>query len=208
MHQKLCISVLCKVHQKHKLNLITVFGASILAIMVCVVEDLNELLRKTAIVMLLSLTYRRAQLNILGMSSQQWWYKTMSIWTIFTFVIWLQIDAQWRFFLTIFSLSYISSWFIFAICWNLISFTHGDLNKNLTELSEFRSCVVGCDSFACFFLFSLETQVLRPTENINFFSWCLTLVVGLNRIWYQICNWGMSGSSFSYNSSSNCRNLY
>ncbi|XP_037042544.1 ATP-sensitive inward rectifier potassium channel 1-like [Bradysia coprophila] len=68
------------------------------------------------------------------------------------------IDAQWRFFLTLFSLSYMSSWFIFAVCWYLISHTHGDLNRNSAEIDDIR-CVVGCKSFADFFLLSLETQV-------------------------------------------------
>ncbi|KAJ6650042.1 Inward rectifier potassium channel irk-1 [Pseudolycoriella hygida] len=74
-------------------------------------------------------------------------------------VVTTMIDAQWRFFLTIFSMSYVSSWFIFAVCWYLISYTHGDLDSNLQDIKTFRSCVVGCDSFADFFLFSLETQV-------------------------------------------------
>lgn len=88
-----------------------------------------------------------------------------SIIVIYRFVVRLQIDAQWRFFLTIFSMSYLSSWFIFAICWYLISYTHGDLNKDLVNQEGFRSCVKGCDSFADFFLFSIETQVLEAKRN-------------------------------------------
>lgn len=147
---------------RNKLILISVFGAQskIPALMVFVVEGLNEWLRKMAIEILLSLTYLRELLNTLGMLLPQWWYFPLFNYIICTFIKWLQIDAQWRFFLTIFSMSYLSSWFIFAICWYLISYTHGDLNNNLTELNEFRSCVGGCKSFADFFLFSVETQVL------------------------------------------------
>lgn len=155
---------------RNKLVSISVCGAQskIRATTAFVVEDRNELSRKTATEILPSLIYRREPLNIFGMLLRQWWYFALINYIICTFIKWLQIDAQWRFFLTTFSLSYLSSWFIFAVCWYLISYTHGDLNKNLTEQNGFRSCVVGCKSFADFFLFSLETQVLAPTWKTHF----------------------------------------
>lgn len=59
---------------RNKLILITVFGAQskIPVITVFVVEDLNELSRKMAIEILLSLTYLREPQNTLGMLLPQW----------------------------------------------------------------------------------------------------------------------------------------
>lgn len=73
-----------------------------------------------------------------------------------------QIDAQWRFVLTLFSLSYFISWIIFAIFWYLISYTHGDLIYNSVtglRLNDGPLCVMGCKSFVDYFLLSVETQV-------------------------------------------------
>ncbi|XP_047024198.1 G protein-activated inward rectifier potassium channel 3-like isoform X2 [Helicoverpa zea] len=69
------------------------------------------------------------------------------------------VDAQWRWTLLVFALSFILSWLLFALIWWLIIFTHGDLtppppNENVT----FTPCLNNVNSFTGCFLFSVETQ--------------------------------------------------
>ncbi|KAF9424132.1 hypothetical protein HW555_000841 [Spodoptera exigua] len=69
------------------------------------------------------------------------------------------VDAQWRWTLLVFALSFILSWLLFALIWWLIIFTHGDLtppppNENVT----FIPCLNNVNSFTGCFLFSVETQ--------------------------------------------------
>ncbi|KAL0841346.1 hypothetical protein ABMA28_015056 [Loxostege sticticalis] len=69
------------------------------------------------------------------------------------------VDAQWRWTLLVFALSFILSWLMFALIWWLIIFTHGDLtppppNSNIT----FIPCLNNVNTFTGCFLFSVETQ--------------------------------------------------
>ncbi|XP_063825022.1 G protein-activated inward rectifier potassium channel 3 isoform X2 [Ostrinia nubilalis] len=69
------------------------------------------------------------------------------------------VDAQWRWTLLVFALSFILSWLMFALIWWLIIFTHGDLtppppDQNIT----FIPCLNNVNSFTGCFLFSVETQ--------------------------------------------------
>ncbi|XP_045514705.1 G protein-activated inward rectifier potassium channel 3-like isoform X3 [Pieris brassicae] len=72
------------------------------------------------------------------------------------------VDAQWRWTLLLFTLSFIISWLIFALIWWLIAFTHGDLEPDhlpeMQESSNWKPCVLGIYGFTSCFLFSIETQ--------------------------------------------------
>lgn len=72
------------------------------------------------------------------------------------------VDAQWRWTLIVFALSFLLSWLGFAIIWWLISFTHGDFEINhlpeYQETSGWTPCVSQIQSFTSCFLFSIETQ--------------------------------------------------
>ncbi|XP_055376730.1 G protein-activated inward rectifier potassium channel 3-like, partial [Condylostylus longicornis] len=81
------------------------------------------------------------------------------------------VDAQWRWTLLIFALSFIMSWAIFAIIWWLIAYAHGDIEymriedaalkgdtDKLIENETFTVCVKEVRSFKSAFLFSVETQ--------------------------------------------------
>lgn len=70
------------------------------------------------------------------------------------------VDAQWRWTLLVFALSFILSWLLFALIWWLIIFTHGDLTPiPLTEQREPPvPCLNNVNSFTGCFLFSVETQ--------------------------------------------------
>ncbi|XP_017888093.1 uncharacterized protein LOC108629754 isoform X2 [Ceratina calcarata] len=72
------------------------------------------------------------------------------------------VDAQWRWTLLCFSLSFMLSWLGFAVIWWLIAFTHGDFEE--AHLPPFQTennwtpCVYNIFSFTSCFLFSIETQ--------------------------------------------------
>nr|ASN63877.1 inward rectifier potassium channel 2A-b [Spodoptera exigua] len=72
------------------------------------------------------------------------------------------VDAQWRWTLLVFTLSFILSWLGFALIWWLISFTHGDLEPDhlppMQEASNWKPCVFNIYDFTSCFLFSIETQ--------------------------------------------------
>ncbi|CAG5050234.1 unnamed protein product [Parnassius apollo] len=72
------------------------------------------------------------------------------------------VDAQWRWTLLVFTLSFILSWLGFALIWWLIAFTHGDLEidhlPELQESSNWKPCVLNINDFTSCFLFSIETQ--------------------------------------------------
>ncbi|XP_068631610.1 inward rectifier potassium channel 2-like isoform X3 [Battus philenor] len=69
------------------------------------------------------------------------------------------VDAQWRWTLLVFALSFILSWLMFALIWWLIIFTHGDLNPPPpNNTAEFIPCLNNVNSFTGCFLFSVETQ--------------------------------------------------
>ncbi|XP_071051776.1 G protein-activated inward rectifier potassium channel 3-like isoform X2 [Onthophagus taurus] len=72
------------------------------------------------------------------------------------------VDAQWRWTLIIFALSFLLSWLGFAVIWWLIAFTHGDFEElHLPEnqnASGWTPCVSALNSFTSCFLFSIETQ--------------------------------------------------
>ncbi|XP_067614818.1 G protein-activated inward rectifier potassium channel 3 isoform X5 [Eurosta solidaginis] len=76
------------------------------------------------------------------------------------------VDAQWRWTMAIFALSFIISWALFAFVWWVIAYAHGDFeyiynrdffperNENVTH----RMCVTEVRSFVSAFLYSVETQ--------------------------------------------------
>ncbi|XP_026317812.1 G protein-activated inward rectifier potassium channel 3-like isoform X2 [Hyposmocoma kahamanoa] len=68
------------------------------------------------------------------------------------------VDAQWRWTLLIFSLSFILSWLLFALIWWLIIFTHGDLNPPPPNTTAPIPCLNNVNTFTGCFLFSIETQ--------------------------------------------------
>ncbi|XP_034830952.1 ATP-sensitive inward rectifier potassium channel 12 isoform X2 [Maniola hyperantus] len=68
------------------------------------------------------------------------------------------VDAQWRWTLLVFALSFILSWLLFALIWWLIIFTHGDLNPPVDPHEPFIPCLNNVNSFTGCFLFSVETQ--------------------------------------------------
>ncbi|KAL0278337.1 UNVERIFIED_CONTAM: hypothetical protein PYX00_000181 [Menopon gallinae] len=79
------------------------------------------------------------------------------------------VDAQWRWTLLVFSLNFLLSWLLFAVIWWLIAYSHGDLDAKNNEVvaaylnetfenPHWVPCVIGINSFASCFLFSVETQ--------------------------------------------------
>lgn len=72
------------------------------------------------------------------------------------------VDAQWRWTLLAFTLSFILSWLGFALIWWLIAFTHGDLEEDhlppMQETTNWKPCVFNIYDFTSCFLFSIETQ--------------------------------------------------
>ncbi|XP_055377194.1 G protein-activated inward rectifier potassium channel 3-like [Condylostylus longicornis] len=85
------------------------------------------------------------------------------------------VDAQWRWTLLIFVLSFLISWATFGIIWFIIAYKHGDIeyirmtsstiiNENnddpIQEIfnETFKVCITEIHSFTSAFLFSVETQ--------------------------------------------------
>lgn len=74
-------------------------------------------------------------------------------WDIFTTIL----EWKWRYHFGIFVLSYLLTWFFFALLWYCIVLWHGDHHFALDdENHEF--CVVNVNSFITALLFSIETQ--------------------------------------------------
>ncbi|TNM91536.1 hypothetical protein fugu_019916 [Takifugu bimaculatus] len=72
------------------------------------------------------------------------------------------VDLKWRFTLVIFTTTFVSSWLLFAMCWWLVAFAHGDLDperQNGTTAAGRDYCVTDVKSFTSAFLFSIEVQV-------------------------------------------------
>ncbi|XP_026317472.1 G protein-activated inward rectifier potassium channel 3-like isoform X2 [Hyposmocoma kahamanoa] len=101
------------------------------------------------------------------------------------------VDAQWRWTLLVFTLSFILSWLGFALIWWLIAFTHGDLEENhlppMQDSSGWNPCVLNIHDFTSCFLFSIETQhtigygARTTTEECPeaIFIMCLQSIVGV-----------------------------
>ncbi|XP_073945437.1 G protein-activated inward rectifier potassium channel 3-like isoform X4 [Choristoneura fumiferana] len=68
------------------------------------------------------------------------------------------VDAQWRWTLLVFALSFILSWLLFALIWWLIIFTHGDLSPPVNNTAPVTPCLNNVNTFTGCFLFSVETQ--------------------------------------------------
>lgn len=76
------------------------------------------------------------------------------------------MDAQWRWTLLVFALSFLISWAFFGLIWWTIAYAHGDLEwirqrdtespsqENITHTM----CVTEVRSFTSAFLYSIETQ--------------------------------------------------
>ncbi|KAG7454745.1 hypothetical protein MATL_G00263070 [Megalops atlanticus] len=67
------------------------------------------------------------------------------------------VDLKWRFTLVIFTMTFLCSWLLFAMCWWLVAFAHGDLDPN--RRADIKQCVTDVNSFTSAFLFSIEVQV-------------------------------------------------
>ncbi|XP_047529350.1 G protein-activated inward rectifier potassium channel 3-like isoform X5 [Vanessa tameamea] len=101
------------------------------------------------------------------------------------------VDAQWRWTLLVFTLSFILSWLGFALIWWLIAFTHGDLEPDhlppMQESTNWKPCVFNIFDFTSCFLFSIETQhtigygARTTTEECPeaIFIMCLQSIVGV-----------------------------
>jgi potassium inwardly-rectifying channel subfamily J, other len=102
-----------------------------------------------------------------------------------------QVEAQWRWVISVFILSYFGSWLLFAALFYVISLSHGDLEfdeetgQRLGEGSE--ECIRGARDFTGFFLLSVESQVSTgygekyPTEECPeaIFLLIVQLVIGV-----------------------------
>ncbi|XP_055857234.1 G protein-activated inward rectifier potassium channel 3 isoform X2 [Episyrphus balteatus] len=76
------------------------------------------------------------------------------------------VDAQWRWTLLVFALSFLLSWTAFGFVWWTIAYAHGDLeyihlreqNEEAAERLNFTMCVTEIRSLTSAFLYSIETQ--------------------------------------------------
>ncbi|XP_030058081.1 ATP-sensitive inward rectifier potassium channel 15 [Microcaecilia unicolor] len=66
------------------------------------------------------------------------------------------IDMKWRYKLTLFSATFIVTWFFFGVIYYAIAYIHGDLQKEFP--SNHTPCIVSVGSLTGAFLFSLESQ--------------------------------------------------
>uniref|UniRef100_H2ZYX1 Potassium inwardly rectifying channel subfamily J member 15 n=2 Tax=Latimeria chalumnae TaxID=7897 RepID=H2ZYX1_LATCH len=67
------------------------------------------------------------------------------------------IDMKWRYKLTLFSATFVMTWFFFGIIYYGIAFMHGDLEDHEPSFNH-TPCVVNVNSLTGAFLFSLESQ--------------------------------------------------
>ncbi|XP_055501137.1 ATP-sensitive inward rectifier potassium channel 15 isoform X2 [Leucoraja erinacea] len=67
------------------------------------------------------------------------------------------IDMKWRYKLTLFTATFVVTWFLFGILWYAIAFVHGDLEL-LHPPANHTPCVVNIETLTGAFLFSLESQ--------------------------------------------------
>lgn len=68
------------------------------------------------------------------------------------------IDLKWRWSLIIFTMTFVSTWLLFAVIWWIIGLTHGDFDVIKTLESDHKPCMDAVTDFPTAFLFSLETQ--------------------------------------------------
>ncbi|XP_026683025.1 inward rectifier potassium channel 2 [Diaphorina citri] len=70
------------------------------------------------------------------------------------------IECRWRWVWTIFTLSFVLTWLLFAVGWWIIAYHHGDLKTSPVRdpFNDTLPCVTGVDDFITSFLFSMETQ--------------------------------------------------
>ncbi|XP_058796528.1 inward rectifier potassium channel 2-like isoform X1 [Phymastichus coffea] len=66
------------------------------------------------------------------------------------------VDAQWRWTLLVFAMTFLLSWLGFALVWWLVVYAHGDLEPR--SPGNFTPCVEDIHGFTSCFLFSVETQ--------------------------------------------------
>ncbi|XP_008203021.1 G protein-activated inward rectifier potassium channel 4 [Nasonia vitripennis] len=73
------------------------------------------------------------------------------------------VDAQWRWTLLVFAMTFLLSWLGFALVWWLVVYAHGDLEAKIAAGEpgsnvSFTPCVEDIHGFTSCFLFSVETQ--------------------------------------------------
>lgn len=94
------------------------------------------------------------------------WKNQLSYYLILQDIFTTLVDAQWRWTMLVFALSFLITWALFAFVWWVIAYAHGDFeyiynrdffperNVNVTH----RMCVTEVRSFVSAFLYSVETQ--------------------------------------------------
>ncbi|CAI4232567.1 unnamed protein product [Auanema sp. JU1783] len=101
---------------------------------------------------------------------------------IFTTVI----EMQWRWFFTIFAVSFFASWTFFALCYFQIGKLHGDMSIPSNDTS-WEPCITNGQGFLNSFLFSVTTQTTigyghrYPTDQclIVVVTMCVQFMIGL-----------------------------
>ena len=68
------------------------------------------------------------------------------------------IDMRWRYIVFLFTLTFLTSWLLFAALWLAIAAGHGDMSPAARRDPAWAACVAGVDDFATALLFSIETQ--------------------------------------------------
>ena len=74
------------------------------------------------------------------------------------------LDVKWRWHVIFFLLSFIISWFLFALIWYIIAFIHNDIDNRGLSNERFNNsvdkvrCVSGVHDFTSALLYSIETQ--------------------------------------------------
>lgn len=89
------------------------------------------------------------------------------VFQVYLFVF--QIDAQWRFVISIHLIALFCCWIIFALFWYLIALSNGDvkfdIDNGIQLNDEPNPCVIGASNVAGFLLFSIELQVGGRTKH-------------------------------------------
>ncbi|XP_058645237.1 ATP-sensitive inward rectifier potassium channel 15 [Onychostoma macrolepis] len=76
---------------------------------------------------------------------------------LFLHDIWTTVvDMKWRYKITLFASTFITTWFVFGVVFYLIGLRNGDFHADLS--SNHTPCVLNVDSLTGAYLFSLETQ--------------------------------------------------
>ncbi|XP_064870572.1 ATP-sensitive inward rectifier potassium channel 8-like [Oncorhynchus nerka] len=79
------------------------------------------------------------------------------------------VDLKWRFTLVIFTMTFLCSWLLFAMCWWLVAFAHGDLVPNRT--SGIEQCVTNVNYlFLSYLIFSRNAVIAVRNNRLCFMT--------------------------------------